>query len=150
MVFRIENLYYKLLDMDEEIVEDFELMLWNVREMQLELLCKILEWNVNVEYLQCQGLNGCIDEVFFKVCVFVSIYVNIEVDVDCIVDGDIFLICCVDFLIFFVFRLYICIFFYMFCIFRVLFRFMFFVFCIFSCCVVLCMEVNIGSVIGKG
>lgn len=62
-----------------------------------------------------------LDEVFFKVCLFVIIYVDIVEDVDFIVNGDRILILCVDCLIlffflrlFFVFDFflfYICVFF---------------------------------------
>lgn len=150
MALRIENPYYKLLDTDEEIVEDFELMSRNARETQLELLRKILERNANVEYLQRQGLNGRTDEASFKACVPVSTYANIEADVDRIADGDTSPICCVDPPTSFALRLHTCILFHMSRIPRVPSRLMLFVLCISSRCAVLRMEANTGSVTGKG
>lgn len=79
----------RVFDLESEI-EEFEEMTRNACQVQRDTLRKILEQNVESEYLQNLGLDGRNDAESFKACIPIVAYRDIEPYIQRIInDGDI-------------------------------------------------------------
>lgn len=72
----------------DAVLEEFESLTKDAREVQRETLKKILEENGEAEYLQDLGLGGRTDVESFKSCVPLVTHKDLEPYIQRIVDGD--------------------------------------------------------------
>lgn len=70
------------------ILQHIEEITTHADQVQRRVLTEILSRNAHVEYLQQQGLDGCMDRMAFKNIVPVVSYENLKPYIDRIANGD--------------------------------------------------------------